>query len=393
MMSEQRFDAIDLARGIALLGVALVNVHAVARGWQSHYALDLAAHWGDVLAEYFVGLVFSHRSFPMLAFLFGAGIAMQWSRMKTSSEDHLGNANARSTLRWRYTVLFCLGIAHGLLLWPGDIVSTYALVALVLLWHWPKRDRRLKIWAIILSSIALLVYAVIAVVLMFDTEGFAPPFGEKTSFAQTTMVAALAMRPKELLANGITQAMLPEVWVAILIGVWCGQTGALERWLRGESNATRWFVFGFACLIVGTALEIYGSTRGGWSYGPTGSYGFAAMVIALPLTTTGSVFAWFMLARAWRASVMPQLRSFFIAAGRAPLTQFFGQSIVFTIVFSDSLIGWHGEMGRAAYSLTALVTFLLLAGFARAWLASGYARGPMEMVWMRLADMRAGARK
>jgi uncharacterized protein len=390
-LSEQRFEAIDLARGVALLGVALVNVHAVARGWQSHYALDLAANWGDLVAEYFVGLFFSHRSFPMLAFLFGAGLAMQWTRMKSASDDPLENVNVRLTLRRRYTVLFCLGIAHGLLLWPGDIVSTYALVALVLLWHWPKRDRRLKIWATILSSIALLVYAVIAVVLLFDTEGLAPPTYEKTSFAQTTVAAALATRPKEFFANGITQAVLPEVWVAILIGVWCGQRGALERWLRGETKATRWFAFGFACLIVGTALELYGSTRGGWSYGPTGSYGFAAMVIALPLTTVGSVFAWFALARAWRASTLSQLRSLFVAAGRTPLTQFFGQSLVFALVFNDSLIGWHGEMGRGAYSFTAIVTFVLLAGFARAWLASGYARGPMEMVWMRFAGSRARA--
>jgi uncharacterized membrane protein YeiB len=117
MMSEQRFDAIDLARGIALLGVALVNVHAVARGWQSHYALNLASHWGDVFAEYFVGVFFSHRSFPMLAFLFGAGIAMQWSRLRSTSADPSDsmaeNARALSTLRSRYVVLFCLVAENG----------------------------------------------------------------------------------------------------------------------------------------------------------------------------------------------------------------------------------------------------------------------------------------
>jgi uncharacterized membrane protein YeiB len=179
------------------------------------------------------------------------------------------------------------------------------------------------------------------------------------------------------------------VWFGVLIGVWCGQTGALERWLRGETNATRWFAFGFACLIVGTAMELYASRRGAWSFSPVGSYSDAWMVLALPLTLTGSVFAWLAIVRAWKSQTLPQLRDLLIAAGRTPLTQFFGQSLVFAIVFNESLIGWHGDMGRAAYSFTALVTFVLLAGFARAWLASGYARGPMEMLWMRLARKRS----
>jgi uncharacterized protein len=391
-MSEQRFEAIDLARGIALLGVALVNVHAVARGWQSHYALDLAAHWGDVFAEYFVGIFFSHRSFPMLAFLFGAGMAMQWSRMRSTSTDPSDrvaqNANALSTLRSRYVVLFWLGVVHGLLLWPGDIVSTYALIALVFLIRWPKRDRTLKIFIAMLGVLVLALYASVAALLWFDPGTPSPPIMEKTSFAQRSFVAALAMHPMEFLANGLMQSLLPEVWLGILIGAWCGQTGALERWLHGETKATGLFTFGFACLAVGTAMELYASRRGAWSFGPMGSYGDTWMVIALPLTTTGSVFAWLAIARAWRGSTLPPLRDLLIAAGRTPLTQFFGQSLVFAIVFNDSLIGWHGDMGRAAYSFTALVTFVLLAGFARAWLASGHARGPMETLWMRLARKR-----
>ena len=49
--AEDRLIAIDLARGIAMLGVALVNIHAFAATWSSLYGLDMARTIADVVAE------------------------------------------------------------------------------------------------------------------------------------------------------------------------------------------------------------------------------------------------------------------------------------------------------------------------------------------------------
>ncbi len=381
--ASSRFDAIDLARGIALLGVALVNVHAIARGWSSHYALDLAQHAGDVIAEYVVGLVFAHRAFPMLAFLLGIGIAMQWRRLVISNDGDF--AKALGELRARYVALLLLGVSHAMLLWPGDIVSAYALIVLAALWRWPKTEGRLKFWALFASTLSVLLYLSIAYTYFGELGEVEPLKTSVSSFAQPSLAAALAMHPKEYLASGIVQAVLPEVWAAILIGMWLGQSERFERWLRGETNARGWFVLGIVSLAIGTALEFVASRMDAWHYVPSYGRGEGLLVLGIPLVLIGSVFAWLALVRAWRSDVLPGLRSVLVAAGKTPLTQFFGQSLIFAIVFNASLIGWHGHMGRAAYSLTALFTFLLLAGFARAWLASGFARGPMEMLWMGLA--------
>jgi uncharacterized protein len=379
-----RHDAIDLVRGWALLGVALVNVHAIARGWMSHYALDQAAHVGDVIAEYVVGLIFAHRAFPSLAFLFGLGIAMQWRRL--TRDVDADRRVALKVLRTRYLALFILGIAHAMLLWPGDIVSTYALIALAMLWFWPKRDRRLKFWATVASVLSVALYFSIAATYFGELAAGEPLETIASSFAQSTFFGALAMHPGEYLRSGIVQIALPEVWAAILIGAWLGQTERFERWLRGESTHARaWFVFGFAMLAIGSVLEFIASRMGAWSYVPSFGRGDGLLIVGIPFALVGSVFALLAIARAWSPTRMTTIRSLLIAAGRTPLTQFFGQSIVFAIIFNASLIGWHDDMGRAAYSLTALITFVLLAGFARAWLASGHARGPMEIVWMSLA--------
>ncbi|MGL4233411.1 MAG: DUF418 domain-containing protein [Casimicrobium sp.] len=363
--------------------MALVNVHAIARGWMSHYALDQAAHVGDVIAEYIVGLVFAHRAFPSLAFLLGLGIAMQWRRLtRDATVDHVA---ALKTLRARYIALFILGFVHAMLLWPGDIVSTYALIALVILFAWPKTDARLRFWAIFAIALSVVMYLSIAST-YFGVLGEASPLEPiSSSFAQPTLLAALAMHPREYLLSGIVQAMLPEVWAAILMGVWLGQSEKFERWLRGEASVRGWFAFGFAMLVIGSALEFAASRMDAWRYVPAFGRGDGVLIAGIPFVLVGSVFALFAIARAWSPKRFIVIRSFLMAAGRTPLTQFFGQSLVFAIVFNASLIGWHGHMGRAAYSLTAMLTFALLAGFARAWLASGHARGPMEMLWMALA--------
>ena len=73
--SSDRLPAVDVARGIALVGVALVNVHAFAAVWSTVYGLDLAKTTADVIAEFANAMLFTHRSYPVLAFLFGVGLA------------------------------------------------------------------------------------------------------------------------------------------------------------------------------------------------------------------------------------------------------------------------------------------------------------------------------
>jgi uncharacterized protein len=383
-VASQRFDTMDLARGIALLGVAMINVHAIARGWSSHYALDLATHRADVVVEYLVGLLFAHRAFPTLAFLLGVGIAMQWQRL--FAPDSAERSTALRVLRSRYVALALMGLAHAMLLWPGDIVSSYAVIVLVLLWWWPKTSKRLLLWGTLTVLLSLAFYIAIgATYFAISDTGTEPLDPSASSFAQASLAAALAMHPKEFLSAGIVQATLPELWAAIVIGVWAGQTGRFVRWLRGESNASAWFAVSFVLLAIGTALELTASQMGAWSYVPKLGRGDGVMTLGVPLVLVGSVFAWLAISRAWRVDRFQTSRSFIVSAGRTPLTQFFGQSLVFAIVFNDSMIGWHGDMGRAAYSLVALVSFVLLAGFARAWLASGHERGPVEIAWMALA--------
>jgi uncharacterized protein len=395
-----RIEAIDLARGWALVGVALVNVHAAALGWDRHYALDLALASGntlDVIVELLVGLVFSHRAFPVLAFLLGYGVVVQWRSLSSA------HANAEEitlpalrVLRARYAALLLIAVCHALLLWPGEILGAYALIVLTALLAWPHSDRALARVAITLLVIALGLDLMVAMPVLIDAaayESSALEIATSSSFAAPTFSLMFSMHLQEYLEYGLVQLAIPEIWLGVCVGMWAAQSGVLARWLDPNEPLPRVFFWGCAAYVIALFVDAYAAQRGGWNR--LYQFNRAEMwifLVSLP-AMFGAIAVTLGVARLWTSKrhALPLIRSFLLAAGKTPLTQFVGQSVVFAIVFNQSLIGWHGALGRAAYSAVALITFVLWAGFARAWLAAGHSRGPMELLWMRLAAAFAGA--
>ena len=73
---------IDIARGLALLGVGVVNVLAFASGMVvGARALDLPVTAVDVVAEYAVAMLFYPPLLSVAGSLFGVGLARQWQRL------------------------------------------------------------------------------------------------------------------------------------------------------------------------------------------------------------------------------------------------------------------------------------------------------------------------
>src|SRR5262249_21197557 len=86
-------------------------------------AESVADHAVQLLTLFFV----DQKFITLLSILFGVGLAIQWSKARAQGRPFAG-----SYLR-RMGLLFLLGLAHGLLLWYGDILLTYALVGVVAL--------------------------------------------------------------------------------------------------------------------------------------------------------------------------------------------------------------------------------------------------------------------
>jgi len=129
-----RLDALDVIRGIAVLGILLMNIREMGAPvaaetyppFISWTRADQAAWWiRDVLA---MGTMRG-----LLSLLFGAGFILMTTR---AGRDNGAVADAY----YRRTIwLVIFGIVHGyVLLWPGDILLIYGAAALFLFpWrHW-----------------------------------------------------------------------------------------------------------------------------------------------------------------------------------------------------------------------------------------------------------------
>lgn len=208
------------------------------------------------------------------------------------------------------------------------------------------------------------------------------------SFTQGSLGSALWMHAFEFLTRGLVQVFAPDFWAAIVFGMWAGSSGFLSRYVaapfrhRGVTALGALFFFG------ATAVEIFAAARGGWDARTFNLKGIGWIMLTYVPASVGAIWFWLTISVLWGRSNWGErsVASLLVASGRAPLTQFIGQSIVFAVLFNKSLIGLNGELGRAAYSLIALATYLLLCAFIRAWLASGHRYGPMEIVWRGLTN-------
>jgi uncharacterized protein len=378
--SSERWVAIDLARGIAMLGVALVNVHAFAASWSSVYGLDLAKNTADVVAEYANAVLFTHRSYPVLAFLFGVGLAWQWQRLPEADRQS-------SRLRARLWALLLIGVAHGLLLWPGDVLAVYSVMGLVLVSVLRFSPPVLLAMAIGVYLATALLYGSIALSWFASTGAATPVVEPPASFALSSIRSALLSHRQEFLDRGLVQLLVPDFWAHALLGIWAGRSGALQRFLSQPFGTRGIVISGALCVSFGTTLELIAARYGGWDALVMQDKGIALMTLAILWASVGGLWLWLTLAGVWAQRESGHVQYLVVAAGRAPLTQFVGQSIVFAALFNKSLGGLHGELGRGVYSLIAIATYLLLCAFIRAWLASGHAYGPMEMLWRRLTSL------
>ena len=125
----ERIHTLDVLRGFALLGIALVNVEFFTRPLQDINApgIDPTSSGVDYFAEWMTYFFVQGKFWTMFALLFGMGFTVMIDRA-----DRAGRPFVPAYLR-RSLALLGIGLVHTVLIWSGDILVSYALGALLLL--------------------------------------------------------------------------------------------------------------------------------------------------------------------------------------------------------------------------------------------------------------------
>ena len=137
----KRIEIIDVLRGFALFGIALI--HMIEQYYAGQPPEGVGQHTlADNITEGFGFLFIMGKFFMIFSFLFGLSFHIQLSK-----NNEQGSFLAR--FAWRLIILFAIGMLHHLH-YRGDILTIYAILGFALLLFYRLPDKALLIVALIL---------------------------------------------------------------------------------------------------------------------------------------------------------------------------------------------------------------------------------------------------
>jgi uncharacterized protein len=353
----------DALRALALAGVLVVNGLGY-RDVPYGRLLGEAQPAGSLLAHavtFCVAALVQGKAYPVLAFLFGMGLA--YAARGRGAASAIDNADRRSRR------LLLLGLVHGVLLYYGDILTLYALCA-----FWVARQMRepwCRFAARLRSALGWAVMAVLAsTALAFVPLGGPVPHGSIGTVAgHAEFVRLNASTYVAAQLFGLVLA-LPLVRLGMLTGVAAARLRLLthRRWRAlGCATLRRWLAPLLAAnLAYAAAYLVVRSDQRALSLAlETASPLWASPLAALYVMAASLV--WHGERKAWLAWLAP--------LGQHTLSVYVGASLVMLFVLSGAGLAWRPS--TIAWATAALGVWLLAAAASMALPG----RWPLE-AWM-----------
>jgi uncharacterized protein len=400
VQGSERLDALDVLRGFALLGILLMNIEAMVGPLDGALtgidpALTGADRWADALVYFFV----QGKFYPLFSLLFGMGFAVMMQRAVDA-----GRPFVRVYLR-RVLALLAIGLAHALLVWSGDILTSYALVALLLLLFFRDMPQsRLPKWAIglMLLPLALILLSgamvELAATVPESAAGMARSLEEsnaemaamleaqRQAQGQGTYWEAVAQRGEDLaLMMGYLVLLGGQLLGLFLLGAWFVRSGAIvvPEDFPALYARLRWIALPVGMVMMGASMAITPTV----TMGPMGLRDSFAMCLSM----AGGV----LMGLGYLAWILRGLQSASLAgglmmlapAGRMALTNYLAQSIIATFIFSGYGLGYFEQLSRA-WQVPFVLGFYSLQVAASHWWLARFRFGPMEWLWRAATYLR-----
>ncbi|MFC3995055.1 DUF418 domain-containing protein [Nocardiopsis sediminis] len=357
----------DLARGFMLLFIALVNAQFFLT------VPDIVSSVADQVVVVVQSTVVNARAIPLFSLLFGYGMVQLLRRLDAGGGRPLG------VLRRRGVWMAAIGLAHGALLLPVDIIGAYGLAVLLFAGLLRARDATL-LWvsaAFAAASIGLHT----ALMMLFTASGNDASVAAG-SLVQGDPVAATAERFQEwILYTPVT--LLTVVVPPLLWGVWAARRRILDDPARHRR------LLGWAA-AAGLGIAVLGGLPDAlvraelWTGVPLQTAGLLAVLHDTTGWASGVGWAALIGLVAIRAAERrgPVVRAV-EAVGQRSMTCYLLQSVAFTAAFAPYGAGLGATQGAAVAAAIGVATWGATVLVAEAMRRRGH-RGPAEILLRRL---------
>lgn len=391
----------DIARGIALLGIALANV---ATAWiPADSSLEANRLGGMVIGSVWeqiavvLSAMFIHvRGLPMFSTMLGYGVGMivgsLWRRRYPQDQ-------ARRVLVRRYGFLALFGLVHMIFLFWGDIMFFYGVAGMLLAVMMSFRDKTLWWFAGVFFLLNLISTLGVSMLMSMATDaapmadmgflnGSQDSYGEYLLFALIMVVGQVAAIPMEILmlfpvmivgyiaarhrvlsrVDEFRQHLWTAVWIAVAVVMLIGLPWGLSE---------------IGVLPSSWAQPLYGFNQ---AFGVLTGPGIIAAIALLVQPLQRRLDAREIGGEAASLSLIPRMIA---ALGARSMSGYILQSLLLLLATQPFTLGLGIGGGILGASVVAFGVWVLTVLFAYALDLAGR-KGPFEAVHRRLSYGKAG---
>jgi uncharacterized protein len=409
---SERIASLDVLRGVAILGILVMNIYA--------YAMPFSASGNPLLMGgtdtlnigtwFFTHILFDQKFMSIFSMLFGAGIILM-----TGRAEEKGAKYGRIFYRRQFWLLV-LGAMHAYLIWFGDILFAYAVIGMLAYLFRNRTPRTLIVIACLLLPFTLLLsFGIGSQMQEFQVQAMEvtalQESGEELSEEQQRILDGWdeqreMMSPDaekmqenvdmhlggyaEIAADRILPTMGLQIYMILIYGLWrvlalmlLGMALMKMDVLSAGRSADFYRKMMFICYGIGlpltcfSAFDLYANDFSSIYHFRVGSIPNYIGSIVVALGHIGLVMLLI------KTGFVQKLLQRFAAVGRMALSNYLMHSIILTTVFYGYGLGLYGSIsrfGQMGFVVAVIALQLLLSPW---WLAR-YRFGPFEWLWRSL---------
>jgi len=413
MPAAQRIEALDFVRGVALCGILLMNI--IDFGLPDAYTNPQnsgGANGINLVTWIVTEIGFEGTQRALFSMLFGASVILFTSRLEAQGRTDAADLYMRRNL-W----LVGFGMINAfLLLWHGDILYSYGIIALFVF-----AFRKLAAaWLLVIGGAALLAGAAwnhhetrgtLDVYAPYPAAAAARDAGEELTDAQETAISDWETERAEYISSpesiaekirnytagyGHTFSYMTEVNVIyqtyglyryffdvfgmMLIGMALFRLGVLTL-ERRTSLYVAMALGGYAIGLATNAIETKHIMDGGFS-----AIAFAEVATTYDLGRLGMTIGHLGLLLLFvRSGLLSWVRRAFAAVGQMAITNYLMHSAICLVLFI--LMGWYGQLERHQLYYVVFAIWGAQLLLSPLWLHF-FRFGPIEWLWRSLTYVK-----
>lgn len=403
--AEQRIGSLDFLRGLAVLGILVINIESFAypEPWSPYkYGYQQPI---DHQVRFWVYFLAQGKFFSMFTMLFGVSFCLILERLSQQQS----NVKAIDRYARRLLILFLIGVAHAYLIWDGDVLYHYAVCGLLIFPF--KSLKMMGLYFVLGALMGLVAFRAIqstssvarqkeayemakaksphlrteidekAISLWIRKTAKKNAVTEPMAAPRTTLWESImenAHRQKVHRGAIFYQGILFQTLIMMVLGMIFYRIGVFQDFRK----MTGYWAFTIGLLFLALWINYLRYYQWTFEYDQPITEMWKGVLLTYHKESLG--LAYILLFNGLFQLGIHRIKWKWITnMGRMALTNYLTQSILCGILFYGYGLGWYNQFSRSELLLIIPLIWILQLAFSF-WVINKFGQGPVERLWRKM---------